>query len=66
MAWILDWHGRWGSTLLKKKKVVLGQLAVREMLIAQIFIFELWLYKRISFYLGGTYKVLRGLGFESL
>lgn len=55
-----------GVNTAEEKKVVLGQLAVREMLIAQIFIFELWLCKRISFNLGGTYKVLRGLGFESL
>ena len=55
-----------GVNTAEEKKVLLGQLAVREMLIAQIFIFELWLCKRISFNLGGTYKVLRGLVFESL
>lgn len=65
MAWILD-CGEVNTAKEKKKKVVLGQLAVRTMLIAQIFIFELWLCKRMSFFLGDTCKVLRGLGFESL
>lgn len=65
MAWILN-YGEVNTAKEKKKKVILGQLAVRTMLIAQIFIFELWLCKRMSFFLGDTCKVLRGLGFESL
>lgn len=54
-----------GVKTAKGKKSGIGAID-RAMLIAQIFIFELWLCKRMSFYLGGTCKVLRDLGCESL